>query len=101
MKELLLKLLTYLFQTFGKTSPLKNKGVGYLIWEPTTFAQDKVDEALTLAEKLGWTLLCTDEVTYYQGKKYPPHIFIGPAKRGHDDVDAALAHAIESFGLKD
>ena len=100
MEKLLLNLLTYLFQTFGKTSPLKNKGVGYLIWEPSTFAQDKVDKALTLAEELGWTLICTDTETYYQGKKLPPHIFIGPASRGHDDVDAALAHALETFGLE-
>jgi hypothetical protein len=101
MEESLLNLLTYLFQHFGKTTPLKNKGIGFLIYEPSTFAQDKVDKALTLADELDWSLIATEEVSYYQGKKMPPHIFIGPVKRGHDDVDAALAHALETFGLKD
>ena len=106
MEKLLLNLIQYLFATFGPTSEPKKQGsVGFLIWKPKTFAQDKLDKALSLAEKCDWSLIASqDETSYYdekarQHKIVPPHIYIGPTKSNHKDVDAALAYALKSSGL--
>ena len=108
MKESLMKLIQFLFANFGRTSEPKKQGsVGFLIWRPKTFDEQKLDKASALAVKCGWTVIATQETkSYYDeqartNKTVDPHIYVGPAKAEHTSEDDALAYALANFVDKD
>ena len=97
MKQLMLKLINHLVDTFGIKNlkkPSKKGSKGFLVFNPSPFQVDTLKE---YAQAVGWDVINKTTSTPHptkQGEVVEPHVYIGPCGASFDTNDDVLDYAL-------
>ena len=91
MKELITKLISYCYSNnISLATPKKKDSKGFIHWKPSNLID--MQSLTDLADKCGWSVI-ESEGGFYEGRKIPPHLYIGVANSALTEEEA-LAKAV-------